>query len=1092
MNDQVIFRHDEKSELVRCMEYTKDDYARLARCLNSFKDSNSWPDGFGGSYEFTPENVENDWKTHDFTSYFVIVAPDDENKIVGTCFCEPTWNLPDAHYVELLGVDPSYQKQKLGKAMLLRATQFATENNHRLLALDTWAGNTNAMPLYKRIGMKWRVNTTVFMESYIPPILNHPYLRKIFTKFHWYDCYKPIITQEPNLEWYDYVFEFPDKSSLTVWADKIIGKINGFHIKNESEDLTIKLTLDKSEAYIGVKEFKINLEIENQGNSEANFSFKNFITEDIEIVQNIDEKATLKPNEKKNFECTCKFKLNTGPLDLKTEPEFYSTHMVTIDITHNNITFPLSIGKIPINAVTINPKPVNFTTQSGKQVKIPLKIKNDTQEDYPIQIKIENGNYIKLDESEFDITVSKYDSQLILNAQIEKTESTIDKLHINVKNKDGFEFINKYVSIGLLHHDKALYFEQEDQMFLENGIISLALNKKCQPGANFIEVNHKSTKLKLWGQPLILGLPFQEDGSEFYSKNLDHEIIPEKKGIWLYSSAVSRKKPGIKLTRKIFLPNTRPFYQSSFVVENIGEKIVQNLAIRESAHDWPMRIESHADIIPYEAGLVRNARMEFEHNLGKSPKLLKEGWKATEYPIGCSGVIFNNKDPNIETLSLNWRNPPVVTTLPEMKPGSIFETSKVYYYFGQKWEEVQQLWHEIYGDGLEKTELVKEIHPMHKIGLNTQNGGISTGLLIDSSNPKISVNLQSDQDAIFKGNIDLQLGELSEKIEIKQENSKNWSSEVKIDLTPPPTRLLSGQLVMDSQTRIYEFPLALGFYDSKKTIHKSTESSEKGTIYKYDNGYLEFRASDFYRGQVHYLGIKGKKNLLHTFFPEVKPFLWSNRYYGGIRHNLNPPRYWSEIDYNKMKFTSKEIKKGKWEGVEFTSPIISYNPQIKGLQTTVGYLFLPDSPILLIQQEVKNHSGVHRVFYTEITANMQVSNSNEDRYWIQSHNRSDGIAEFHTNNFQSLAQREMVWKAPWVAFQGKNSQSVIGMVSIPSSASDHILPYCPNQTYVSLNRQVREISLKPQETFISRTLLIVANKIDEIAPFSHSNIEDFL
>ena len=150
--DQVIFQIDEKSKLVRTLHYTKEDYTALARCLNSYKDADSWPGGFEGNLQFTPEIVENQNKGYDFSSYFVVVSPKDDSKIVGTCFVAPSWNLQDAHYVELLGVDPQHQRQKLGKAMLLRATKYATEQNHRLIGLDTWAGNTNAMPLYKRQG----------------------------------------------------------------------------------------------------------------------------------------------------------------------------------------------------------------------------------------------------------------------------------------------------------------------------------------------------------------------------------------------------------------------------------------------------------------------------------------------------------------------------------------------------------------------------------------------------------------------------------------------------------------------------------------------------------------------------------------------------------------------------------------------------------------------------------------------------------------------------------------------------------------------------------------------------------------------------
>ena len=54
---KIIFLHDEKTALVRSMEHTEKDYAGVARCYNSFKDSDSWPGGFGGTFTFAPSNI---------------------------------------------------------------------------------------------------------------------------------------------------------------------------------------------------------------------------------------------------------------------------------------------------------------------------------------------------------------------------------------------------------------------------------------------------------------------------------------------------------------------------------------------------------------------------------------------------------------------------------------------------------------------------------------------------------------------------------------------------------------------------------------------------------------------------------------------------------------------------------------------------------------------------------------------------------------------------------------------------------------------------------------------------------------------------
>ncbi|MFW9853208.1 MAG: GNAT family N-acetyltransferase [Candidatus Thorarchaeota archaeon] len=157
----VIFPEYEKTKLVRNMQPKSEDYIKLARCYNSFKDSDSWPGGFGGSFVFTEEWVEDYYKDLDFETLFVIDNIEDESKMVGVCLCNRSWTVPDSWYVGILGVDPEYQGQKYGKALLLRATEFAMEKNARFIGLHTWGGNLKALPLYKRQGYKWRPGTSV-------------------------------------------------------------------------------------------------------------------------------------------------------------------------------------------------------------------------------------------------------------------------------------------------------------------------------------------------------------------------------------------------------------------------------------------------------------------------------------------------------------------------------------------------------------------------------------------------------------------------------------------------------------------------------------------------------------------------------------------------------------------------------------------------------------------------------------------------------------------------------------------------------------------------------------------------------------------
>ena len=63
------------------------------------------------------------------------------------------------------------------------------------------------------------------------------------------------------------------------------------------------------------------------------------------------------------------------------------------------------------------------------------------------------------------------------------------------------------------------------------------------------------------------------------------------------------------------------------------------------------------------------------------------------------------------------------------------------------------------------------------------------------------------------------------------------------------------------------------------------------------------------------------------------------------------------------------IQKGLWKGLSFKSEILEYSSKLKGLQVTNNFLTLPDSPMVLFQQVVENHSEAPRTFMIENFAN---------------------------------------------------------------------------------------------------------------------------
>ena len=1094
----ILFPVNEKTKLIRIIKNEKSDYKALARCYNSFKDPESWPDGFGGSFVFTGEWIGERLVTKDTSAYFVATDPKNNQKIVGVCFCNPSWNLRNSYYVELFSVDPAYQKMNFGKNLLLKATEFALNKKLQMLGLHTWGGNLKAMPLYKRIGFKWRPNTEVFMESYIPQILNYSLFRDIFSNYIWYKIYKPIITQEPNLEFeeemgiYEYYFEMNEKESLKVWVDRTVGYISGFHKKTEKHDIIIKVTTPKSEAYVGIEEFPVELQIENRSSTQKTFSIKIKHTKSINLTSNpLSETIVLQPDEKKIIQVHGRFTVNTSELDMKVHSQTYCEHNITFELNYDNYIFPLIVGKVPRKAIDVNISPQNFSTVPNHEGTLLLNFTNIIGSNKLINFDIEDGVNIKFMNNQYDLNVNSYDSSIEIPFKIGNTDSSVDYFTINAFSNQEIIIQDKKIPISIFKENKALKYEYEDQIFIENKNMRVSFYKKHQPGQNELYIIDKSTKLKIDGLPLILGYPFDNEGSEYYTKSLLHEIKDNDEGILLQSSAVSDQKQGILVIRKMFIPNeNKPFFVT-FSVENQTDNDIDNLGIQFASYWWPGQLPILQNVQPLSQGIVKDSLLEMTMDMGKDPSIYSEGWRALEFAYGTIGILFEPE--KVDKIDIGRNYPILEYKLPKIASKQRYDTPKVWYCFTENWQMVRKIWQDLFHPSPKnKFNSYTPVRAMKRIGFTSTIGKtISKGFMTDRTQQDVSLAIDSYKKTVFKGKCELQLEENElMKFDLSRENTNLWKE--KLNINSEKKRIINGNIIFDSLSRIYKIPVSIGYYNSQKTTIIHTRSSNSGDFIELDNGFLTLRGSADYRGQVYYISINNsKENCLLTHYPKVKPFLWFNKFFGGIGGNIREEYSWDLTNYNELKFKQIHIpEKGHWKGIGFESEIIGYSPKLKGLQVRNIYFTLPDSPIILVRQEVKNFSGVERRFDAYIDTTLNPSNSINDRYYTKSKNQ---VIEFRTHDTESLVGQHKDHDSRWAAYKKEGSDYYFGMILDKyTDYDDEIYLYIPNLTYSQMGCFSRGVTIQPSETLKFNVLVCVSTDLNTIEPFIENNIQDIL
>ncbi len=1094
--DSIAFPQ-EYSTLVRILTKTRKDFNALARCFNSFKDPKSWPEGFGGALVFTGEFLAKDMEYLDIESHFIVHPPDDPKIIAGVSFVGKTWNIPGAYYVQLLGVDPAFQGKKLGKALLLHSTNYAYKQNAKLITLHTWSGNLKALPFYKRQGYKWRPDTGVYMENYIPQILNYTYFTEFFTNLDrsWYEAFKPVIDQEPNNEYeeqmlcYEYYFE-EGSQSLKVWIDRSIGSICGFHIIYGHENLLIKARTPNSEAYIGNEEFPVILHVENNTSKlkklsvEINSSEKIFLSDKLPPFS-----FEIMPGQNYELMIHGKFSFDTDELNLKQFPDIFSENEITMDITIDGSTFPLKVGKVPINAIKATLVPENYSTTPNHTTKLSIAIQNAMKKKMNIQLLVEGGKYTKLPQQLYNVELPVFDTLINVPIKIKQTSTVAEIIQLTIKSESGVILYSQQFPIQIFNESKTITYKLDQRLFIENKHIRIYVFEKPQPGSNEAFIIDKLRGLKVFGNANILGYPFDTEGSEFYTLPHIHKVLEHENGLTLQSSAESQKNFGICLTRMIYLPNDSEEVYVSWYIENKDNKIKENLGVQSSTYWWPGGLPPINRIIPHKEGLFNLRFLAFPIDFGKDPNDLQEGWQASVYETGVIGTLFDHQKINQVVIGRTY--PKIDHKISELSPGETIETSPIIYSFKSTWEEVQKAWCNHFNPSpqnkLKRGILLKSAK---ELGLVSPSNGenISRGLIIDAANPELALKIKTQKDTVLKGiinfsNLESRLNPSS--VNLPELKTNEWK--LPLHITPKYDEIISGNLVFDSLTRVYNYPLSLGFYNSSKNV----KIFQKDNYFEVSNGYLTFCGSENYRGQLFSLVLKNSdKNILHTGavpFPEVKPYLWWNLFFGGIGSILRPPNSQDEVDYNTLKWQGYKASLGKWTGIGFESNIITYSNKIKGLQVKTEYLTLPESPFLLVSSCIKNHSSVPRKCFLQVRCDIKTSNSIYDYYYI---NVDGQLASYHLQEYESNVWLERDPLGTWAAFRKRDSNHFIGAVLPQRQFHEAIATYAPNLTFFSFVTTINNLKVVGNTSLKVDTLYLITKDLSSIEPFTQSNLRD--
>ncbi len=1093
--NEVLFPTNVRFDLINTITLSREDRAELARCLNSFRDSDSWPGGFDGTFENTAESVKDWLERVDLSTFFIIRAPDNPKRIAGLCVCNRSWSIENAWYVDLLGVDPAYQGKKLGKALLLKATKLALEKNARLISLHTWGGNLKALPLYKKQGYKWRPKTSVFMENYIPQILAFPLFKKFFSRHCWYDVFRPKITQSPDEEFEDnmaiYVYEFESSSGekLTVWIDRTIGRMSGFRILSEELKLQVKARTPSSRAWIGFESFPVELILENLGNEEIHVTITMDKSKEIIIEKDLDEhEIRLAPREKKVLSINAKLDSRASEVNISENPALYTKVFFTFKGIINNETFELSVGKDPVKGLDVLTEPEHLLIKNNTTNEINLRLINQMTEELEVTLTLEDGHHVKFNNHSKNFKLSKFDDTIKFIAKTTAPDTMVDHVKVIIKSRENDKILlEKNLPIMIHVTDKPVHYEIDDKIIVRNKDIIVEVERFYWKMSNEIRSQFVGKPIKIGGGAIILGMPFDVEGSEFYTKNLMHQVTSIGQEICLRSTGISRIKKDIKITREIIIPPTGPRFGIRFVLENTSNSRQENLGVYQGIW-YDVSSGTHQRIVPFSDGVVATNLTEIKPHVKRDPNLLSEGWIAVALDDFCTGMVFDKEKISQVDVLTSRRALSVQTTLGDLSPGETWTSPVCWFLIERSWKDVRKTWFELFKSPSEITFLENPIpKDVIKIGLTRdKTNRISRAMIIENKTNKFFVSIDTLGEAKIPGEVSIEM----EDVEIEPNKfstsdiNQHHHFPVKIKRFKKKRQIYPGYIRLRPLSRIHEFPIALVPVDQNKDGVKIHEQETRhGIIHEINNGYLSFKASADFAGRVFSLrplDEPASRNYLLTFHPEVKPFEWFEEFHGGIYSFIRNAFEWDDITYRKLKFSIEWTNMNHWKGVVIKSPVITESKTLKGLQCNSWYLTLPGVPLVYYKTEIFNMSRSTREFAAECEIHLDSSRTEDDLFVLPINSVDTKIWRRDIRQSFGLNVRDA-----WIAYKMKDWKHFMGIIPLSITPGQKFQLNIQDLKWSVVTLYKDPVKLQPGGKISLEMLISIADSLQEIKSLKH-------
>jgi GNAT superfamily N-acetyltransferase len=956
-------------------EFTPEDAASLAQCMN--ESEGGWPGGITGGVQHTAEHVMEDYNKQVKIAWLIAVS---DGKVVGISTLHPHYEDPEAAYLGFLNVSDAYRKKGFGKALLLESVRRVTEEGYRRLFLHTWAGNLNAVPVYKKTGFFWRPETQVLMENYVPSVLKLPIAKPFFEKHaDWNEYFQRKIAIEPDemehrgLHVYELLWR-ADNDMLRVVFDR---ESRGATLI-ETENLKVECWVANPEPPLGIPlpvEWTIHNKQENKPlRCELTFS----LPRGFRLLKSPQKSITVTPGK------TCILESSIlGSVSVIPKPKDKAAYALKSHLKINGTPLELETGLQVKHPVEFKTVPKTLWCRPGAKITLPIRLKSNIKTPTKGIVTLKPPRGVHLAQNQFNLD---FEPEGFAGAEIEVTVDPSTgsqafpiiaqaELHVNgqaLTTRKETIYLNCLTSGGVL----ITPFEEGRRLQVHTEKLQFEIN--LFKGAHIDRLYSKDTGRMHFRAYLRNGIgpPFWP--SEQMRTQFQYRIVQPGDGttqiiMWMNC----QKQPGLRFTKTLILTGSSSIIRVDYSFENSNPATPYKIQLSLGGF---IGSGNHLQVLPLADGILREEAIEEEffassREVPKHKEDWAETWYCAEFPDTgeITAILF---DPSIfhETSGVTFLN--FTFQVPPVKPNSNVKLPPVYMITGNgTWHQVQNLWRQLF---LGKFSAAKPTQLPHNVLEVTSQ---PFPLLIKAEKQfTVPIILRHHVYRPLEGKLSLTAPKgwqiTPKSVAFKEvQRKKPFKLPVTFtasNATSPEPQILPLQIHAKTTAHSYTFdlPIILSSKTGKVQVNKRRE--EDNDIFVLDNGSYQMKVAPAFSGTVYSLTDKSSGiNYLKSLFPKAGPMVWINPWFGGVCCNPFPIDHdsWLPTRLHHEVWTGKPVELKNWKGVALKMKPGKEERRFKGFRFEFLILTQPHSNIMKLISRYVNLSSAPR----EINHRLEVS-----------------------------------------------------------------------------------------------------------------------